>query len=71
MAKKKSTGGEVLAAKSSYPDVSDKWRTEEDERRLTAAAEVMADRKRLKAALACMRQKNSMVERLVSVSRGK
>ena len=53
---------------NSYPEVDSKWRVEEDERRLTAAAEVVADKKRLNAALKCMKTKTSMVERLVSIS---
>jgi hypothetical protein len=48
--------------------VDNKWRIEEDERRLTAAAEVLEDKKRLKAALKCMKDKTSMVERLASIS---
>lgn len=58
----------MMAAAIPYPD-DDHYRAEEDERRLTYAAEVMADRKRLKAALALMNKKSTMVNRLCAMSK--
>jgi len=60
-----------MKSKTAYPSdgpsMDRKWQIEADERRLTEAAEVVADRARLKAALRCMRQKQGAISKLTSV----